>query len=148
MIETVEQYLETLNPEGKAWVGEFIDYVLGKYPERKITMFRQRPMFKKKDSYLEGYVMFTAAKTHFSFHTLNFDIITKAKSLLPNAGFGKGVLKVKYKDIEAKSIIKKLCNDELSSWWIENGIFYYLTSYNFCRKKSIAVTIGFFVFIW
>lgn len=116
MIETVEQYLEALNPEGKAWVGEFINYVLVKYPERKITMFRQCPMFKKKDSYLDGYVMFTAAKTHFSFHTLNFTIITKAKNLLPKAEFGKGSIKVKYKDIEVKPIIKKLCDDEISTW--------------------------------
>ncbi len=116
MIETLEQYLETLDDNGKHWVCEFCSYVTKNYPHLELTMFRQRPMFKRKDSYLDGYVMFTAAKSHFTFHTLNFALVEEAKTLLNGAQFGKGSIKVKYKNDGAIPILKSLCDKEIKSW--------------------------------
>jgi len=59
----------------------------------------------------KSYVFFTVAKTHFTVHTLDFDIIENMKTLLPKAGYGKGCIKVKFTDKDAKPLLKKMCDE-------------------------------------
>ncbi|MBN2005359.1 MAG: hypothetical protein JXA21_18525 [Anaerolineae bacterium] len=110
MINTPEEYLASVGEPGRTWLEEFFAYMREKHPELKITMFRQCPMYKFKQSYLDGYVMFTVAKTHFTFHTLDFDLIEEMKSKMPRAGFGKGSIKVKFTDTAAIPELKTLCD--------------------------------------
>lgn len=110
MMETRQQYIDSVSEQGKEWLLEFYNYMDSKYPMLEATIFRQRPMYKFKNSYLDGYIMFTIAKTHFTFHTLNFELIEEVKPKLPNADFGKGSIKVKFWDKEAVPILKKLCD--------------------------------------
>ncbi len=110
MITTPEEYLESANEQGKKWLAEFFHYMDEKHPELKITMFRQCPMYKFKNSYLDGYIMFTVAKNHFTLHTLDFDLIEEMKSQFPKAGFGKGCVKVKYGDVDAIPALKEMCD--------------------------------------
>ena len=72
MIETPHQYLDTVPEAGRPRLREFWHYVEATYPSQRLVMFRQRPMFKFADSYLDGYVMFTAAKSHFATHAIDF----------------------------------------------------------------------------
>jgi len=110
MITTPQEYLDSLIGAEKEWLNEFLMYMKESHPEQSITMFRQRPMYKKEKSYLKGYLMFTTAKNHFAVHTLYFDIIEEMKAILPDAEFGKGCVKVKYKDIDKKAALKEMCN--------------------------------------
>lgn len=110
MITTPQEYLETLGGDAKEWLAEFFEYMGKNYNEYSITMFRQRPMYKKETSYLKGYLMFTANPKHFAVHTLYFDMIEEMKTLLPTAEFGKGCVKVKYKNTDAKAVLKKMCD--------------------------------------
>ncbi|TLG77519.1 hypothetical protein [Culicoidibacter larvae] len=102
MFETPQQYIESLPEIAQAWMNEFIDYTAAKYPQVPLVMFRQRPMFKFSDKYTEGYVMFTAASTHFTVHSMEFDLVEAMKEKLPKASFGKGSIKVKFNDEAAK----------------------------------------------
>lgn len=102
MIETEQDYLDTLPEHAQAWVREFTDYVRGTYPGQEVTMFRQRPMFKFGRSYQDGYVMFTAAAQHFSAHAVDFDLVQAAKDAIPGAKGGKGSVSVKYTAESAK----------------------------------------------
>ena len=113
MISTPQEYFDSLDKDGKEWISEFFEYMKKNHKEYSITMFRQCPMYKKESSYLKGYLMFTANKNHFSVHTLYFDIIEEMKKVLPNADFGKGCVKVKYKDISAKDALD-LFNNSVS----------------------------------
>ena len=97
MITTPQEYLDTLESDAKDWLNEFFTYMGKKHKKQSITMFRQRPMYKKEENYLKGYLMFTANPKHFAVHTLYFDIVEEMKSILPEADFGKGCVKVKYK---------------------------------------------------
>lgn len=101
-----EEYVNTLDDVSKAWVQEFLDYMDAKYPDLNFVMFRSRPMYKVGKSYL----LFAHAKTHFTLHTLDFDLIEEMKTILPKAGFGKGCVKVNFKNTYMKPELKSLCD--------------------------------------
>lgn len=107
MLQTPQEYVDTLTGPGRDWLVEFLDYMEEHHPGLPPVMFRQRPMFKVGKSY----VFFTVAKEHFTVHTLNFDLIEGLKTALPRAGFGRGSVKVKFADEEAKPVLKALCDE-------------------------------------
>jgi len=117
MISTPEEYLNSLSEIASEWVSEFFDYMEKNHQQFNITMFRQRPMYKNvEDNYLKGYLMFATSKTHFAIHTLEFDIIEEMKSVIPSAQFGKGCIKVKYKDTSLKPELKNMCDKVLERY--------------------------------
>lgn len=63
------------------------------------------PMFKFNGTY----IAFSAAKDHFSFHTIDFAMIEELKELLPEAKFGKGCAKVSYKDTDYIPVLFAMC---------------------------------------
>ena len=69
-------------------------------------MFRQRPMFKFGRSYLDGYIMFTAAKSHFATHAIDFDLVQVARQSITGAGGGKGNVSVMYGNEAAKPALR------------------------------------------
>ena len=102
MIATPEEYHDAAPEAGRPWLREFWEYVRTTYPGQELTMFRQTPMFKFGRSYLDGYVMFTAAKSHFATHAIDFDLVQQAKDSIPGAAGGKGNVSVKYTNDSAK----------------------------------------------
>jgi hypothetical protein len=106
VIETPQQYLDSAPAVGKPWLREFWDYVHSTYPSLELEMFRQTPMFKFQQSYLDGYVMFTAAKSHFAAHAIDFDLVQEARTSIPGAGGGKGNVSVKYPNEAAKPALR------------------------------------------
>nr|WP_300149953.1 hypothetical protein [Propionicimonas sp.] len=107
MAESPEEYLEQAPEAGRAWLEEFWAYVDQHAPRLEVTMFRGVPMYKFADSYLKGYVMFTAAKGHFSAHAIDFDLVAAAQSDIPGAFGGKGSVSVKYANEVAKPPLKQ-----------------------------------------
>ena len=107
MLDTPQKYVDAVQGPGRVWIEEFLNYMAAKHGDIKPIMFRQCPMFKVGKTY----VMFTVAKTHFSVHTLNFELIEQLKTVLPKADFGKGCVKVKFADESAKPVLKQLCDD-------------------------------------
>ncbi len=114
MIETLEAYLAELDEPARTWVAEFTDYVGAAYPSLQVTMFRQRPMFKFGRTYTDGYVMFTAAKSHFTLHAIEFDLIEAFRPRLPRASFGKGSIKVKFGDVDAKPVLREFVDQVMA----------------------------------
>ena len=54
----------------------------------------------------DGYVMFTAAKSHFASHAIDFDLVQAARASIPGAGGGKGNVSVKYPNEAAKPALR------------------------------------------
>jgi hypothetical protein len=106
VIETPQQYLDAVPEAGRPWLCEFWEYVQVTYPSQELTMFRQRPMFKFGHSYLDGYVMFTAAKSHFATHAIDFDLVQAARESITGAVGGKGNVSVKYPNQLAKPALR------------------------------------------
>jgi len=114
MVDTPEEYLATAPEAGQPWLREFWDYVQSAYPRLELTMFRQTPMFKFEDSYLDGYVMFTAAKTHFATHAIDFDLVEQYRGSIPRSGGGKGNVSVKYPNVDAKPALRSFVDDVMA----------------------------------
>lgn len=106
-LTTVTEYLASLPEPARGWVQEFVEDTAAHYPSVPPVMFRQRPMFKFGASYQQGYVMFTAAKAHFTVHSVEFDLIEQLKPRLPRAQFGKGSVKVRFADEAAKPVLRE-----------------------------------------
>ena len=106
MIATPEEYADAAPAAGQIWLREFWEYVRATFPGQELTMFRQTPMFKFGRSYLDGYVMFTAAKSHFATHAIDFDLVQQAKDSIPGAAGGKGNVSVKYTNDAAKPALR------------------------------------------
>ena len=102
MVSTPDEYLDAAPEKGRRWLREFWDYVSLTYPSLELTMFRQTPMFKFESSYLDGYVMFTAARSHFATHAIDFDLVEEARARIDGARGGKGNVAVSYHNEDAK----------------------------------------------
>src|SRR5690606_1761458 len=111
---TPEEYLDAQNADGQAWVREFHRYVGTHYPDVPLIMFRGVPMFRFGDSYLKGYVMFTAAAKTMSAHAIDFDLVDAAKAAVGGSQPGKGCVKVKYTDAAAKPIVQRLVDEVMA----------------------------------
>ncbi len=113
MAESPQHYLELAPEPGRPWLEEFWAYVADQAPWLTVTMFRGVPMWKFADSYLKGYVMFTAAKGHFSAHAIDFDLVAAAQREIPGAFGGKGSVSVKYANGAAKPALKRFVDEVL-----------------------------------
>ena len=113
MVETRQEYLDLAPEVGRAWLQEFWEHVESRCPGIEMTMFRQVPMYKFGKSYLDGYLMFTTAKGHFSAHSVEFDLIADTKPAIPGAFGGKGCVSVKYTNTDAKPALKAYVDDVL-----------------------------------
>jgi uncharacterized protein YdhG (YjbR/CyaY superfamily) len=100
-MDPIDEYMERFDGEKREWLHTFVGYMRKTHPEIPGGISYQMPMFKFNGMY----VAFSAASDHFTFHTLDFDMIEELKSLLPKAKFGKGSAKVPYHDRTAVAIL-------------------------------------------
>lgn len=107
MADSTGDYLAGAPEAGQPWLREFWTYVDTHFPSVPPVMFRGVPMYKFEDSYLKGYVMFTAAKTHFATHAIDFDLVSEFRSRIPGAAGGKGNVAVKYPKLDAAAPVLK-----------------------------------------
>ena len=106
--ESPEEYIAAQSPEAQEWLREFHAYVSEHYPSVPLIMFRGVPMFRFGDSYLKGYVMFTATKKEMSAHAIDFDLVDIAKATVGGSQPAKGCVKVKYTDVASKPVVYEL----------------------------------------
>ncbi|MBC2079538.1 hypothetical protein HCA99_09980 [Listeria booriae] len=108
MAETVNQYMADLEmDEQRQWTAKFVTFMRENYPDFEEKISYQIPTFK----FGKQYIAFSNAKTHFSVHTLDFELVSEMKNRLPNAKFGKGCVKVKFKDEDAIPVIFDFCRE-------------------------------------
>lgn len=97
----IDEYINKYEGEKKEWLATFVAFMRENFPEAKEVISYQIPTYK----FNKQYIAFSVAKEHFSFHTIDFEMIEELKGLLPNAKFGKGCANVKYGDKAAIPIL-------------------------------------------
>ncbi|WP_052011859.1 DUF1801 domain-containing protein [Youngiibacter fragilis] len=100
-MDPINEYMEKFDGEKREWLQNFVGYMRENHPDIPGRISYQMPMFKFNGMY----VAFSAASDHFTFHTLDFDMIEELKGLLPKAKFGKGSAKVPYNDKASVEIL-------------------------------------------
>lgn len=105
IMNSVNEYISHYEEEKKEWITTFVTFMRKNYPNWEETISYQMPTYK----FLGQYIAFSATKTHFTLHTLDFVMLDELKEKLDNAKFGKRSVKVKYKDKEAIPILFEAC---------------------------------------
>ncbi len=101
-MNAVDEYVNNFDGVKKEWLTTFVSFMRQNYPDIQETISYQMPTYKFNHSY----IAFSArAKDHFSYHSLDFEMIEALKGLLPNAEFGKGCAKIRYDDTAAIPIL-------------------------------------------
>ena len=102
---SVDEYIDRFTDEKKEWLTLFINHMRENFPNVHETISYQIPTYK----FNKCYIAFSVAKNHFSFHTLDFEMIEELKKELPKAKFGRGCIKVKYTEKNAIPILLEYC---------------------------------------
>ena len=100
-MDTVDEYVNSFEGEPKEWLTTMVAFMREEYPEIREQISYQIPTWKFNGTY----IAFSAAKEHFTFHTLDFPMIEELKTLLPKVKFGKGSAKIPYNQRESIPIL-------------------------------------------
>lgn len=100
-MDAVNDYINRYAGVKKEWLTTFIAFMRENLPDIRETISYKMPMY----TFNGTYIAFSIAKDHFSFHTLDFEMIEELKHLLPKAKFGKGCAKVRFDDTAAIPVL-------------------------------------------
>ena len=112
MTDAVDKYMDRFEGEKKEWLTTMVEFTRNTFPELEERMFYGMPAFR----FDGGYIAFSVAKDHFTFHTLDFDMVEELKARLPKAGFGRGSVKVKFADREAIPVLFEASKTIVNRW--------------------------------
>ncbi len=94
IMKPVDEYIGRFDGVQQEWLATFVAFMREHFPDAQEKISYQMPMFK----FGKQYIAFSIAQDHFSFHTVDFEMVEALKGLLPEAKFGKGCAKVKFGD--------------------------------------------------
>jgi Domain of unknown function (DU1801). len=112
---SVDEYINSLDENKKECVCDFVAFMKAEFPEITPKICFAMPMWWVGVKMYDGYVALSAAKEHYSIHFLDEDYILNIKKVLPNCGFGKRCINIKYGDDKSISVVKQYVKDYLDS---------------------------------
>jgi uncharacterized protein YdhG (YjbR/CyaY superfamily) len=112
MSGTVDEYINAFEGEKREWLITMVTFMRDNFPELEETIFYQMPAFRLD----RGYIAFSVAKDHFTYHTLDFRTIDELKSSLPSATFGRGSVKIRFSDREAIPVLFEASRRTVERW--------------------------------
>jgi len=102
----VDDYIRRYDGEQREWLSTMVGYMRKKHPHLQEIISYRIPTYK-----FDGqYIAFSVAKDHFTFHTLDFEVIKELKELLPKAKFGKGSAKIPFGHRDSIPILFEACD--------------------------------------
>lgn len=104
-MNSVDDYVNGFEGTKKEWLTTLVAFMRESFPNAVETISYQMPMYK----FDRQYIAFSVAKDHFSFHTIDFEMIGELKGTLPKAKFGRGCAKIGYDDKAAIPILFDAC---------------------------------------
>lgn len=104
---SISDYIDSLDEIRKESVCDFVNFMKTEFPEIMPKICFAMPMWWIGVKMYDGYVAISAAKKHYSIHFHDEDYILNMKKALPNCGFGKRCINVKYGDKQSISVIKQ-----------------------------------------
>lgn len=97
-VKTIEEYLESINDDGKKYVIQFIDFMQQEFPNLNSKISFSMPMWLVKNKMNEGYVAISTAKKHCSIHFSNEEYVLLLKKELKTCKAGKRCINIVYGD--------------------------------------------------
>jgi uncharacterized protein YdhG (YjbR/CyaY superfamily) len=109
--DTVQDYIDALNGIQKQSVIDFVDFMKTEFPLITPKISFSMPMWRLGEKMYDGYVAVSAAKNHFSIHFHEENYINILKEALPDCGFGKKCINIKYGDKKSIAVVKENVKD-------------------------------------
>jgi uncharacterized protein YdhG (YjbR/CyaY superfamily) len=103
-MNSIDEYINNFEGIQKEWFITFATFMRETFPDSEEVISYQMPTYKFNGQFIG----FSVAKEHFSFHTIDFEMIEELKTQLPKAKFGRGCAKVKFTDKDAIPILFKM----------------------------------------
>lgn len=101
----VNQHLELLEGDARAWMNFFVGYMRENHSELEEVISFQMPTYKLGSGKQRNYIAFSTAKAHFSMHTMDFEYIVILKEKLRKPGKGKGCVNVSYENEDERTVL-------------------------------------------
>lgn len=105
-ITSLEQYLESLNENGKYHVEQFVQFMTECWPQKTHKICFSMPMWLFGTKMNEGYVAISAAKNHISIHFSDEEFLQHLAKQLPTCKTGKRCINVRYGDTASLDLVK------------------------------------------
>jgi len=112
---SIHDYINSLEENGKKCVYEFVAFMKTEFPEIIPKISFAMAMWWAGVKMYDGYVAISAAKKHYSIHFHDESYLLNMQKVLPNCGFGKRCINVKYGDEQSISVVKQNVKDYFNS---------------------------------
>ena len=112
---TIDEYTDSMNGIKKNCIDDFIAFMKTAFPKITPKIRYSMPMWCVGAKMYNGYVAVSVADKHYSVHFLDESYIIKLKEMLPDCGFGKRCVNIKYGDDKAISVVSQAAKDYISS---------------------------------
>lgn len=106
-VKTFDEYINTLNEDGKKSVLAFSEFMESEHPQWKMKISFSMPMWMVNKKMNEGYIAISAAKNHFSIHFSDENLILEIVARIPHCKYGKRCINVNYGDDDTFQIVKE-----------------------------------------
>ncbi|MDO9629096.1 MAG: hypothetical protein Q7I99_04270 [Acholeplasmataceae bacterium] len=109
MTQTIQDYREALDIQGKEWLDHVLNHLREKHSEYELVLFYRRPVLKVNR---EIFLMMGGGKNHFSIYTTDFDYVDIIKAE-KNKGlkFGKSAILFPLDKKEYMSKALRICDE-------------------------------------
>lgn len=107
MMQSISEYLETLNEDGRNAVTALIDFMEQAAPSLHPKLSFSMPMWLFAQKMKDGYLGISAAAKHYSVHFSNEMFIQQLQQEMPHLKFGKRCINIPYHDLSANEMIKQ-----------------------------------------
>lgn len=114
---SISEYVEGLNTDGKQCVNEFIDFMSREYPQLKPKISFSMPMWLAGKKMKEGYVAISAAKNHFSIHFSDEEFVTQLAEKASACKRGKRCINIKCGDDNSFQVVKESVKDFVEKYF-------------------------------
>jgi uncharacterized protein YdhG (YjbR/CyaY superfamily) len=113
--ESVNDYINSLDENGKKSVTEFISFMNKEFPEITPKISFSMPMWWAGPKMYDGYVAISPAKKHFSIHFHEENYLLKLQKELPDCNFGKKCVNIRYDDEQSFQIVRQNVKEYFNS---------------------------------
>ena len=108
-IRSVEEYLDSLNENGKIYVKRFMEFMVQEYPQYTVRISFSMPMWWKGEKMKEGYTAVSAAGNHVTVHFSDEAFVRSLGEQFPDCKTGKRCINIRYQDEQSfLSVLEKV----------------------------------------
>lgn len=103
----VDQYLENLEEGKDREIRILAKYMRENHPNLEEVISFRMPTYILKKGKGRNYISFSAASSHWSMHSLDFEEMERVRGEVKNGGKGKGCVNVSYGDTQGLEIVMR-----------------------------------------